>query len=196
MSTITFLLFMHPKRRRRRSPWVSKGGTHHQRKRHNPRTRNQRAPPPRAINNQHLHHRAPRLERALDAAREQRRAVAEPERLEQRGEVILHGGGAAHVREELQQRGAPHARAQARVREERRPGEAGDAEDGDGALDGGELGGDVFWGGGAFAVEGEGGEGDVGVAVFDEPAWAGGREGLVALGESYWMGKVRRTIRA
>lgn len=61
--------------------------------------------------------------------------MRKPQRPKQSREVVLHRRRAAHVCHELQQGSPPHARKEGTVREERDPGQPGDAELGDGGLD-------------------------------------------------------------
>jgi hypothetical protein len=136
---------------------------------HHDTSGNHRDSPPKPIDDQHLDNRAPNLERRLDPADQQRKMVPQRQLLEQRGQVVLDRRRAAHLRHELQQRGAPEPLEQAAAPEQRGPVVAGRAALLDVGLDVGELGVDLLLRVAAVAVELEGFPGLVRLVVLDEP---------------------------
>lgn len=76
-------------------------------------------PPPKPINRPHLHNRHGNLDGHFRGARHQRQPVLQAEGLEQRGQVVLDGCSAAHLRHELQEERAPQPGEQTGVAEER-----------------------------------------------------------------------------
>lgn len=109
--------------------------THQQSKSHDTSASDESEAAACPVDEEHVNDGASGFERALNPASKQGHAVTEPEGLEQRGEVVFHGRGAAEMGQELEERRTPHARKEAAVREQRDPGEARVSERGNRALD-------------------------------------------------------------
>lgn len=95
--------------------------THQHRKRHNGSASCHGDPPASPVNNDHIHQGAPNLHGALNATGQQRHPAAQSQGLKQGRQVVLHGGGTAHLAHELQQRGSPEPCKEAGVCEKGYP---------------------------------------------------------------------------
>lgn len=143
--------------------------THEHRKSHNSSADSQTESPAYAVDDEHLQHCAADLEGALDAAGHQGEARGQAEGLEQGRQVVLHGGGAAHLGHELQQRGAPQAGEQRGLPKQRQPREPAGPVVGERLLDVGQLALDLVVGEAALAEVVQRGPCALDLAVLDEP---------------------------